>query len=264
MCMMRTFKPLTSLAAQQMPVSNPQSFLSHQPVWQLAEPCHAAMPLAPLSPAGCRPQQHPNIHLLPSLAETPLCVFPQRHSRPLRLPDSIPTSFYCLVSFILLGSSVTQVPQNKRMQCLSHLVHGDLACRAEAARRWGQRSCFHAMRLTHRWSKQTTGSSGSQQHSGSTHRCTHRCMQRQLTSHASALVGLAVVAVRAGGVEGHGEGLAGGVEVVLVADGLGVHARLQRGWGGTRRQRGAFPHWTGRPVWPAYVQHSLLPQDGAR
>ena len=42
--------------------------------------------------------------------------------------------------------------------------------------------------------------------------------------HAGALVGLAVVAVGAGGVELVGHLLAGAVEVVLVGDGIGVDA----------------------------------------
>lgn len=42
--------------------------------------------------------------------------------------------------------------------------------------------------------------------------------------HAGALVGLAVVAVGAGGVELVGNLLAGAVEVVLVGDGVGVDA----------------------------------------
>lgn len=46
--------------------------------------------------------------------------------------------------------------------------------------------------------------------------------------HARALVGLAVEGVGAGGVKLHGVGLARGVEVVLVGDGVGVHASLQR------------------------------------
>lgn len=62
-----------------------------------------------------------------------------------------------------------------------------------------------------------------------------------LALHASALVGLAVVLVGTGGVELGGHALSGGVQVLLAAEILHVHAGLRSG-GGQGRGEAARPH----------------------
>ena len=52
-----------------------------------------------------------------------------------------------------------------------------------------------------------------------------RLLDNHLALHASALVGLAVVAVGAGHVELGGDGVASRVQVVLVGQSVGGHAR---------------------------------------
>lgn len=65
--------------------------------------------------------------------------------------------------------------------------------------------------------------------------CAERAQRRScllhndLADHAGTLVGLAVVAVLAGGVELGGGLLAGGVQVVLMGQGISVHAGLHIG-----------------------------------
>jgi hypothetical protein len=54
-----------------------------------------------------------------------------------------------------------------------------------------------------------------------------RLLHDDLAHHAGALVGLAVVRVRARGVEGVGHLITGAVQVVLVGDGIRVHTLLE-------------------------------------
>ena len=52
-------------------------------------------------------------------------------------------------------------------------------------------------------------------------------LDNDAANHAGALVGLAVVAVLASGVEGELVGLTGGVQVVLAGELVSVHSLLQ-------------------------------------